>query len=182
MNRQARTGPLAAPPGPAPGEAFGRAFDRLRDELVGTLSSVLHNADDAQDVAQETFLRCWRRRGRLDEVHNLRAWAFRVALNAATDLRRSAWRRRARPLPGDDVLTLEDEAPGPGAGLDEQDRLARLRAALTRLRPEEREVFLLRQNGDLTYGQIAALHDRPLGTVKTQMRSAVHKLRQALAT
>src|SRR5262249_20826536 len=119
MNRQARTGPLLAPPGPAPGEAFGRAFDRLRDELVGTLSSVLRNADDAQDVAQETFLRCWRRRGRLPEVRNLRAWAFRVALNAATDLRRSAWRRKARPLPRDDVLPLEDEAPGPGAALDE---------------------------------------------------------------
>ena len=49
------------------------------------------------------------------------------------------------------------------------------------LRPEEKEIFLLRQNGDLTYEQIAELYNRPLGTVKTQMRSALQKLRKVLA-
>jgi RNA polymerase sigma-70 factor (ECF subfamily) len=55
-----------------------------------------------------------------------------------------------------------------------------LRDALVHLRPEEKEVFLLRQNGDLTYEQIAELSDRPIGTVKTQMRSALQKLRKVL--
>jgi RNA polymerase sigma-70 factor (ECF subfamily) len=59
--------------------------------------------------------------------------------------------------------------------------LQQLRQALLLLRPEEKEVFLLRQNGDLTYEQIAALYDRPVGTVKTQMRSALQKLRKILA-
>jgi RNA polymerase sigma-70 factor (ECF subfamily) len=48
------------------------------------------------------------------------------------------------------------------------------------LRPEEKEVFLLRQNGELTYEQIAELHNRPVGTVKTQMRSALQKLRKIM--
>jgi RNA polymerase sigma-70 factor (ECF subfamily) len=70
----------------------------------------------------------------------------------------------------------------PGQALEEQETLQRLRAALMQLRPEEKEVFLLRQNGELTYEQIAELRDRPVGTVKTQMRSALQKLRAVLAT
>ena len=49
-----------------------------------------------------------------------------------------------------------------------------------KLREEEKEVFLLRQNGDLTYEQIAEMRRCPVGTVKTQMRSALEKLRRLL--
>ena len=65
-------------------------------------------------------------------------------------------------------------------GLEEQESLQQLRQALSDLRPEEKEVFLLRQNGELTYEQIAEMHNRPVGTVKTQMRRALHKLRKVL--
>ncbi len=58
--------------------------------------------------------------------------------------------------------------------------LERLRGALFDLRPEERDVFLLRQNGNLTYEEIGALRRRPVGTVKTQMRTALIKLRKVL--
>jgi len=72
------------------------------------------------------------------------------------------------------------DASVPTRTLEEQETMAQLRDALTHLRPEEKEVFLLRQNGELTYEQIAELHDRPVGTVKTQMRSALQKLRKVL--
>ena len=55
-----------------------------------------------------------------------------------------------------------------------------LRTAIANLRSDEKEVFLLRQNGDLTYEQIAEIRQAPVGTVKTQMRSALQKLRSAL--
>ena len=69
----------------------------------------------------------------------------------------------------------------PGQDVEERETLGKLRDALMHLRPEEKEVFLLRQNGALTYEQIAELHARPVGTVKTQMRSALMKLRKVLA-
>jgi RNA polymerase sigma-70 factor (ECF subfamily) len=72
-------------------------------------------------------------------------------------------------------------ATPPARSLEEKESLEQLRQALCRLRPEEKDVFLLRQNGELTYEQIAELHNRPVGTVKTQMRSALQKLRAALA-
>src|SRR5438309_633562 len=77
---------------------FVRAFNLMRAELVSTLFFVLGNHDDAQDVAQEVFLKCWRTREALLDVRNLRAWIFRVGLNAAKDLQRNAWRRKAKPF------------------------------------------------------------------------------------
>jgi RNA polymerase sigma-70 factor (ECF subfamily) len=163
----------------APAELLVRTFNELRDELVSTLWFLLGNQEDAQDVAQEVFLRCWRTQERLAEVQNLKAWIFRVGLNAARDVQRSAWRRRVRAMPGAEAMPMVDDSP-PGRALEEQETLQRVRTALMHLRPEEKEVFLLRQNGELTYEQIAELRDRPVGTVKTQMRSALQKLRAVL--
>jgi RNA polymerase sigma-70 factor, ECF subfamily len=169
-----------AAPQPSTGDILLRTFNELRDELVSTLWFVLGSRDDALDMAQEAFLRCWRTQGEGPEIHNLRAWIFRVALNAAKDLQRSAWRRRVKPLFGAELMPLSETATLPPQVLEEQESLEQLRQALMGLRPEEKEVFLLRQNGELTYEQIAELHDRPVGTVKTQMRSALQKLRKVL--
>ena len=161
-------------------ELLVRTFNALRDELVSTLWFVLGSQEDAQDVAQEAFLRCWRTRQNLPDIHNLRAWIFRVGLNAAKDLQRSAWRRKVKPFLGSDPMPMVDTT-APGQALEDQEALGRLREALLDLRPEEKEVFLLRQNGELTYEQIAEMRNRPVGTVKTQMRSALQKLRKVLA-
>jgi RNA polymerase sigma-70 factor (ECF subfamily) len=172
--------PAAAPAEvSACGELLLRTFNALRDELVSTLWFMLGNQEDALDVAQDTFLRCWRAQDGLPEVQNLRAWIFRVGLNAAKDLQRSAWRRRAKPLGADLQPIVVTNSPG--QDVENQEILDRLRQALMHLRPEEKEVFLLRQNGELTYEQIADLHERPVGTVKTQRRSALQKLRKVLA-
>ena len=159
---------------------FVRAFNGMRTELVSTLFFVLGNQDDAQDVVQEVFLKCWRTRAALTEVKNVRAWIFRVGLNAAKDLQRNAWRRRAKPFGDAAPPEVALNVLTPSEALENKETLERLRQALHQLRPEEKEVFLLRQNGDLTYEEIAALRRTPVGTVKTQMRSALQKLRRVL--
>jgi RNA polymerase sigma-70 factor (ECF subfamily) len=162
-------------------DALVSMFNRIRDELVSTLMYILGNADDAQDVAQDAFLKCWRARAQVPDVRNLRAWIFRVGLNAAKDFQRSAWNRKVRPLPEEEVM-LTGREDGPGQLLEEQETLDRLRLAITQLRQEEKEVFLLRQNGDLTYEEIAEIRETPVGTVKTQMRTALIKLRKVLSS
>jgi RNA polymerase sigma-70 factor (ECF subfamily) len=112
-------------------------------------------------------------------VRNLRAWIFRVGLNTARDLRRNVWRRRARPLVGEPASDPRPDA-SPGDQALRAEALERLHTALAGLPAEERAVFLLRQNSDLTYDEIAALRHAPVGTVKTRMRSALHRLRAAL--
>ena len=161
-------------------EDFLRAFNGMRTELVSTLFFVLGNHDDALDVVQEVFLKCWRTRTTLTDVKNVRAWIFRVGLNAAKDLQRNAWRRRAKPLGDAAPPEIQGKALTPGDALENKETVERLRKALLDLRPEEKEVFLLRQNGDLTYEEIATMRRTPIGTVKTQMRAALQKLRLVL--
>jgi RNA polymerase sigma-70 factor (ECF subfamily) len=164
----------------SPGDLLLRTFNDMRDELVSSLWFMLGNQDDAQDVAQEAFYRCWRSLDSLPDVQNLKAWIFRVGLNAAKDLQRSAWRRRVKPMLGAELMPMV-ERTSPGQELEKKESLQRLRQALLELRPEEQEVFLLRQNGELTYEQIAEMRNRPVGTIKTQMRSALQKLRKVLS-
>jgi len=172
--------PVAGADAPCPpGESLTDVFNGLRDELVSTLMYLLGNRDDAQDAAQEAFLKCWRARDTMGNVQNLRAWIFRVGLNAAKDMQRSAWNRRAKPFLGEEAMLMGREAV-PGQLLEEREDLDRLRRAILDLRQEEKEVFLLRQNGNLTYEQIAEVRNSPVGTVKTQMRAALQKLRKVL--
>jgi RNA polymerase sigma-70 factor (ECF subfamily) len=156
-----------------------RTFNELKDELIGTLIFVLGNRDDAHDAAQDAFIKCWNARAQLPDVLNLRAWIFRVSFNTAKDMQRSAWNRRAKPLTAEQYTMMANDA-SPGQTLERKESLERLRRAILELREEEKEVFLLRQNGDLTYEQIAELRDCPVSTVKTQMRSALDKLRKVL--
>jgi RNA polymerase sigma-70 factor, ECF subfamily len=154
-------------------------FNELKDELIGTLLFVLGNREDAKDAAQDAFIKCWNAREQLPDVINLRAWIFRVSFNTAKDMQRSAWHRRAKPLQAEQYTMMARDA-GPGQTLERKESLDRLRRAILELREEEKEVFLLRQNGELTYDQIAEIRDCPVSTVKTQMRSALEKLRRVL--
>jgi len=160
-------------------ERLLQAFCDTGAELLHSLTLMLGSRDDAQDAVQDAFLKCWQHRQRCVEVIDLRAWIFRIGLNTARDLQRSAWRRRVRPL-NPQLSPDASSAHSPTAQLLHGETLEQLRLALGFLRAEEREVFLLRQNSDLTYDQIAALRRAPVGTIKTQMRTALHKLRNVL--
>ena len=156
------------------------AFARYQSELVGTLFYLIGNLEDARDALQETFLKCWRHRDEVAEVQNLKAWIFRIALNTGRDVRQTAWRRKRQSLP-EDTSMLECHQEGPQEIVEHRERLDRLRHALRELRGVDQEVFLLRQNGGMTYEEIAEAVGIPLGTVKTRMRMALTKLRQVLA-
>ena len=162
------------------GERLLATFNQIRDELTSTLWFILGNKEDAHDIAQDAFLRCWKKQDGLPDVINLKSWIFKVAINAAKDLRKSAWKRKTRTMP-DEGLMMYKNAISPLESLQENEMVEQLRLALMDLRPEEKEVFLLRQNAEMTYEQIAETANRPLGTIKTQMRSALQKLKVALA-
>lgn len=166
---------IEAPPSDAQTRRLEAFFDSCPDELLGTLFYVVGNLEDARDALQETFLKCWHRRHQIDEIQNLKAWVFRIALNTGRDFRKTAWNRRRQSL--HEGIPMASTADSPPAGLMKDEDLGRLRQAVASLPPEQQEVFLLRQNGDLTYAQIADAMSLPLGTVKTRMRSAIRQLR-----
>ncbi|MBW3597302.1 MAG: RNA polymerase sigma factor [Planctomycetes bacterium] len=172
--------PLAGSEEGAAAASLEEAFARHQSELLGTLFYLVGNREDARDALQEAFVKCWRHRSQAPEVRNLKAWIFRIALNTGRDLRKAAWRRRRQPMPQEETI-LASREEGPPDAADRREQQARIQAVVQELREEEREVFLLRQNGDLTYEEIAEALDLPTGTVKTRMRMAVARLREALA-
>ena len=153
-------------------------FTRFEPELLGTLQHLLGNPDDARDALQDGFVRCWKKRDALDEIANLRAWVFRVAYNVGLDVLKSGWRRRRKAVAVEELEPAARDGEPEERAL-ERERLAALRDAIRRLEGKEKDVFLLRQNGALTYEQIAQATGLPLGTVKTTMRRALAKLRTA---
>jgi RNA polymerase sigma-70 factor (ECF subfamily) len=173
--------PTTKPPAaaPAPDDVLIRTFEDARDELTSTMAFVLGDRDAALDAVQDAFVKCWRAKDQIPGVQPVRAWVFRVALNTAKDIRRSAWNRKVRQMDGEEY-GIPGRPEEPGLGQDERDQLAKVRRAIADLRPEEQEVFLLRQNGELTYEDIAEQRGVPVGTVKTQMRAALMKLKKAL--
>ncbi len=173
VDDRCETGPLPA------------LFARFQDELLGTLLCVVGNLEDARDALQETFIKCWLHQAQLPRIENPKAWIFRIALNAGHDVRSTAWRRKRVPLNGDATMLLatdtdHETTTGPGTRIEHEEEMARVRRAVAALRAEEQEVFLLRQNAQLSYDEIARTIEVPLGTVKSRMRAALAKLRTAL--
>jgi len=168
------------PPADNRGDTLETHFSGLHGELLGTLYHLLGNMDDAHDALQETFIKCWRNREQLPEIENVRAWIFRIAVNTGRDMRMTAWRRKRQAL-GDEQQVVPSKEATPEHHAHKSEQMERLRIAVSELRDEEREVFLLRQNGDLTYEAIAESLSIPLGTVKTRMRMALAHLREHLA-
>ena len=158
-----------------PEDVLTEAFRNMEPQLLGMLYHVLGNREDASDAMQETFIRCWNRKETLDEIVNLRAWIFRIAYNISVDFRRSAWRRRKKPLPEDEAILMSVENQ-PDAILSEREEIALLRRAIMQLDDDEKEVFLLRQNGLMDFNQVAQAIGIPVGTAKTRMRRAIRKL------
>ena len=172
---------------PQAAEADGRpktdplsdAFARWQGELLGTLYHLVGNAEDARDALQETFLKCWRHRDEVEGVGNLKAWIFRIALNTGRDLRGAAWRRRRVPLSEDGLMLLATNALTEDR-LERAEQLEGLRRAVHELRSEEQEVFLLRQNGEMTYDDIAQALGIPVGTLALGDMIRMGRLRRGL--
>ena len=150
------------------------AFESLRDRLVGSAFLVIGRRADAHDAVQEAFFKCWRRRDRIDRVKNVEGWVTTVVLNQARDMRRRD--KRQQSLEECTVMTTDT----PYSEAARQEAVQRLRQAIYRLPEPERDVFLLRQNTDQSFQQVASALDIPVGTAKTRMRSALRRLRSAL--
>lgn len=150
-----------------------------RPEIFGTLLYMLGDAEDAADAFQDSFIKCWKHVDQVQELRDLRAWIFRIVINTARDARRQTWRRRKKTLDSEMTAQLTSSSD-PEAETVRRRQLVALRVQIGELPEVNREIFLLRQNGSLTYDEIAELLDLPVGTVKTRMRSAVLRLREAL--
>jgi len=151
--------------------AIGQLVERFQAEVFGLCCRMLGHRQDAEDVAQEVFLRIFRSLGRWDSSRPLRPWIMGITVN-----RCRTWisQRVRRP---DLVDHLHETVAGPEAD-DSAELLSEIRTALADLREEYRTVFVLFHEHGHPYEDIARAMDRPVGTIKTWL----HRARQELLT
>jgi RNA polymerase sigma-70 factor (ECF subfamily) len=135
---------------------------------------ILGNPDDAQDVAQETFVRAWKNLGRFDRSRPLRPWLLRIAANLANNRRRSAARYFAAL-----VRTVQVDADAPG--IEEQGaqhiESQQLWQAVRGLGSSDQQILYLRYFLDLSVVETAETLQMAEGTVKSRSHRALDRLR-----
>jgi len=164
-------------------QALGVLYDRWHPVVHGVVSRMLRQADDVEDVVEETFWQAWRQASRFDRARGaVQTWLLTIARSRALDRVRALRRRREEPLEGDDGQDVVQQVAegGPGSDAEASERRRLVVAALSGLPTEQREALELGYFGGLSQSEIAERTGQPLGTVKTRMRLALQKLRSQL--
>jgi RNA polymerase sigma-70 factor (ECF subfamily) len=165
-------------------DAFQALYDRYASSVLGLAQSVVRDRGAAEDVTHDVFLGFWRNPHSFEPGRgHFVAWLLRVTRNRSIDVLR---KRRdvtfgnapssADGDPIDPTQWLQDKDPSPEVQAISRTLGGRVREALKELPPEHRILLELAYFGGLTQREIAERLNRPLGTVKTQMRTSLKRL------
>jgi RNA polymerase sigma-70 factor (ECF subfamily) len=162
--------------------ALAELYDRHARPVYSLALRIVQDPSDAEDVVQDVFSQAWRQASRYDAARGaVGAWLLTVARSRAIDRLRA---KRVRPdvaAPAKMVRDVLDPAVLQDAQLVSGEQVARVRSALAELPMPQRSALELAYYEGLTHAEIAARLKEPLGTVKTRIRLAMMKLRDALA-
>lgn len=157
------------------------AFERLVERhsaVVYRVAARVVGREEADDVAQESFLRAYHRLNRFRGDSHFRAWLLQIAHNSALNAL-----RKKHPDPIGAVPEHEENRMATPAGprspvteLEDRERRERLEAKLAELRDEHRVVLVLRDLEGLAYEEIAAVTETPVGSVKGRLHRARNEL------
>jgi RNA polymerase sigma-70 factor (ECF subfamily) len=163
-------------------QAFGALVERYQHRLVRVALAVVHNQDDALELAQETFIRAYENLAKFESRSSLSTWLYRIAANLAIDFRRREGRHTMlRGEEGEFELgRLTSERGNSFAEAARSELNQRLRGALKELTPEHRAVILLREVEGLSYDEIGDILQCPRGTVMSRLHYARNRLRGIL--
>ena len=166
--------------------AFGTLVDRYKDRLFRLLSRYCRDQVECEDLAQDVFLKVFRKLDTFQGGSQFFTWMYRIAVNTATDHLARASSRRLRLV--EDVV-LEINEPG-GAGGDRDDDPAEpamaaelasvTRRILDKLPEKYRTILILREYEELSYNQISDVLECNLGTVESRLFRARQRFKEAL--
>jgi RNA polymerase sigma factor (sigma-70 family) len=163
--------------------AFGRLLERWELPVKAVIMRLVLNASEAEDLAQETFVRVWQQRSKYRVGAEFRPWLFAIAVNLARN--RLRWWRRRPEVALSTWIETESAAVGRsevGAGeLEAAERAAALRAAVAALPTDLREALVLFEYEELSHAEIADVVGASAKAVETRIYRAREKLREALA-
>jgi RNA polymerase sigma-70 factor (ECF subfamily) len=159
-------------------QAFDLLVEAHRRDVYRLAYRLLGNHADADDLAQEVFLRIYRSLGRFRGEASLRTWITRITLNLVTDRRRELGIRRQTSLEALSAADHPAEAGKESRVLEEEI----LRKAVGRLPKRQRETLILRVFQEMKFHEIAAVMGCTVGTAKANFFHALRGLRQRVGS
>jgi RNA polymerase sigma-70 factor (ECF subfamily) len=162
-------------------DAFDQLVVRHQSAVYRAALAALRVPQDAEEVAQDAFVRAWTHLGKFRGDSAFKTWLLTITWNRAMSRRRSVagWFHRSVAI-GDVVEPVESGRPQ-DAAVHDTELHAHARRAIQGLTPKLRDALLLAQSGDYGYDEIGTMLKIPVGTVKWRVSEARRKVREQLA-
>jgi len=157
-------------------EAFDRLVVRYQRDVYRLCYRYVNDHEDANDLAQEAFLKAWRAISRFRGESSFSTWLYRIAVNACLN-----FRAQRRPTTQELPETLADPVPGALARAECDDEARRVRGAVARLPEKQRATLILKVYHELTHEEVAEILGSTVGTVKANLFHALGNLRRLLS-
>ena len=159
-------------------EAFAPLMNMYKQQLFSYLIRRTGNRETAEDLFQEILIKIWRGFPKYQKKEKFGSWVLSIAHNLTVD---SFRKKKVRSI----VSQTEDleeirHTDNPVEKVEKDEQRKMLSNALSQLSEKQKEVFLLRQHGEMTFKEIAAFTNQPINTVLSHMNYAVKKLKRVL--
>jgi RNA polymerase sigma-70 factor (ECF subfamily) len=169
--------------------AFEELVEKYQHRLVAIMCHVIGNSDEAEDLAQEVFLRVYRARKKYRVRSKFSTWLFTIANNLALNSLRARQRKPVVPLnvresgplgPRPQEQLVQDDGSGPMRRIERMEMSERIQAAMSSLNERQRMAVHLNKFEDMNYAQIAEVMGLTTKAVKSLLSRARANLRAAL--
>jgi RNA polymerase sigma-70 factor, ECF subfamily len=170
-------------------EAFDQLVARFRTRIFAMIYNMVHNEQDAWDLAQDSFVKAWKSIGRFRGQSSFYTWIYRIVMNVTIDwLRKKQVRGAGAEF--DDAIELKEIDPAsrtvpqadalPHQRMEQKEIRVRIDAAIAQLSPEHRAVVLMKEIENMQYHEIAESLGCSIGTVMSRLFYARKKLQDLL--
>lgn len=170
-------------------EAFDQLVSRFRTRVFGMIYNMVHNEQDAWDLAQDSFLKAWKSIARFRGQSSFYTWMYRIVMNVTIDALRKKQVKGTGTEFNDEVQLKEIEPSSrtvphgdalPHERMEHKEIRGRIDAAIAQLSPEHRAVILMKEIEDMQYHEIAESLGCSIGTVMSRLFYARKKLQNLL--
>ncbi len=157
--------------------AFDQLVNKYRQLVYAVAYRYTHNHEEADDLAQETFIKAYENLSGFRGEASLKTWLLRITTNLSINVKKSS--RIAKDI-GEEPAEFSHQQKDSLHGLISKDDKDQLRRAIQRLPERQKEALLLKTYKDLTYEEVSSIMDCSVGTVKANIFHAMKKLKQML--
>ncbi|MFD2368728.1 RNA polymerase sigma factor [Brevibacillus sp. GCM10020057] len=156
-------------------EAYGFLIHKYKDKIYTLLLRMIHDAQDAQDLTQECFIKAYHYLHSFDPERKFSSWLYRIATNLCLNALQARQKNQRHPAEWDDEWLIDESSPE--AILLQKEHISEIRDVIQELPEHYRIVLLLRYLEDMSYQEISAVLEVPVSTVQVRLHRAKLNLR-----